>query len=52
MFKCTHCGKKWDEVDVVNYKPKVRLRLKEDQVCPDCDDGVLRPIEEQPSVCP
>ena len=55
MFKCTHCGEKFAKV-VPRGKAHnfVSLEIEEDSVCPECNDGILRPYpekEESPSVC-
>lgn len=59
MFKCTHCEYVYDgnmysgyDIEVNVTGRMIGLRIEENDVCPRCGDGVLRPIKEEPSVRP
>ncbi len=58
MFKCTHCEEEYGSIYTCLDTDRnitgrlLGLRIYEDDVCPKCGDGVLRPVKGESSVCP
>lgn len=53
MFKCTHCGHVYDGNMYSGYDIEANvtgrmlgLRIKDDDTCPRCGDGTLRPRKD------
>jgi hypothetical protein len=62
VFKCSCCGDifSWQfDFGTLSFPTRLGqstyrrvMVLKEDTICPKCQDGWLRPIEEKSGVCP